>query len=78
MESLPLKRHDAIGVGILDAIGVGCRFTKALIYADDITLLASCEFWLVFREKYASEFDIIFLVNCNVKQKMIVKTNKKV
>ena len=52
----------------LEETGVGCqvgnRFTGALAYADDITLLAPCKSALSILvsvcEKYASEFDILF------------------
>ena len=52
----------------LEETGVGChmssRFTGALAYADDITLLAPCKLALSILvsicEKYASEFDILF------------------
>ena len=52
----------------LEETGVGChmdsRFTEALAYADDITLLAPCKSALSILisvcEKYASEFDILF------------------
>ena len=43
---------------------MGSRFTGALAYADDITLLAPCKSALSILvsvcEKYASEFDILF------------------
>ena len=43
---------------------MGCRFTGALAYADDITLLAPCKFALSIIidvcEQYAAEFDILF------------------
>ena len=52
----------------LEETGVGChmdsRFTGALAYADDLTLLAPCKSALSILvsvcEKYASEFDILF------------------
>ena len=52
----------------LEESGVGCymvsRFTGALAYADDITLLAPCKSALSILvsvcEKYASELDILF------------------
>ena len=43
---------------------MGCRFTGALAYADDITLLAPCKSALSIMidvcEQYAAEFDILF------------------
>ena len=43
---------------------MGCRFTGALAYADDITLLAPCKSALSLMidvcEQYAAEFDILF------------------
>ena len=55
-----LKRLEEIGVGC----HMGSRFTGALAYADDITLLAPCKSALSILvsvcEKYASEFDILF------------------
>ena len=43
---------------------MGCRFTGALAYADDITLLAPCKSALSIIidvcEQYAAEFDILF------------------
>ena len=42
----------------------GCRFTGALAYADDITLLAPCKSALSIMidvcEQYTAEFDILF------------------
>ena len=58
-----LKRLEETGVGC----HMGCRFTGALAYADDITLLAICKSALSILfsvcEKYASEFDILFKLN---------------
>ena len=55
-----LKRLEETGVGC----HMGSRFTGALAYADDITLLAPCKSTLSILvsvcEKYASEFDILF------------------
>ena len=55
-----LKRLEETGVGC----HMGSRFTGALVYADDITLLAPCKSALSVLvsvcEKYASEFDILF------------------
>ena len=55
-----LKRLEETGVGCY----MGSRFTGALAYADDITLLAPCKSALSILvsvcEKYASEFDILF------------------
>ena len=55
-----LKRLEETGVGC----HMGSRFTGALAYADDITLLAPCKSALSIIisicEKYASEFDILF------------------
>ena len=46
---------------------MGCRFTGALAYADDITLLAPCKFALSIMidvcEQDSAEFDILF--NCS-------------
>ena len=43
---------------------MGCRFTGALVYADDITLLDPCKSALSIMidvcEQYAAEFDILF------------------
>ena len=43
---------------------MGCRFTGALAYADDITLLAPCKSALSLMidvcEQYAAEFDMLF------------------
>ena len=55
-----LKRLEETGVGCR----MGNRFTGALAYADDITLLAPCKSALSILvsvcETYASEFDILF------------------
>ena len=55
-----MKRLEETGVGC----HMGSRFTGALAYADDITLLAPCKSALSILvcvcEKYASEFDILF------------------
>ena len=54
------KRLEDKGVGC----HMGCRFTGALAYADDITLLAPCKSALSIMfdvcEQYAAEFDILF------------------
>ena len=63
-----LKRLEDTRVGC----HMGCRFTGALAYADDITLLAPCKSALALMidvcEQYAAEFDILFngisKVNC--------------
>ena len=62
-----LKRLEDTGVGC----HMGCRFTGALAYADDITLLAPCKSALSIMidvcEQYAAEFDIDIMVakvNC--------------
>ena len=55
-----LKRLEDTRVGC----DMGCRFTGALAYADDITLLAPCKSALSIMidvcEQYAAEFDILF------------------
>ena len=55
-----LKRLEDTGVGC----HMGCRFTGALAYADDITLLAPWKSALSLMidvcEQYAAEFDILF------------------
>ena len=55
-----LFRLEDTGVGC----HMGCRFTGALAYADDITLLAPCKSALSLMidvcEQYAAEFDILF------------------
>ena len=55
-----LKRLEETGVGC----HMGSRFTGALAYTDDITLLVSCKLALSILvsvcEKYASELDILF------------------
>ena len=55
-----LKRLEDTEVGCQ----MGCRFTGALAYADDITLLAPCKSTLSIIidvcEQYAAEFDILF------------------
>ena len=55
-----LKRLEDTGV----ECHMGCRFTGALAYADDITLLAPCKSALSLMidvcEQYAAEFDILF------------------
>ena len=55
-----LKRLEDTGVGC----HMGCRFTGAQAYADDITLLAPCKSALSIMidvcEQYAAEFDILF------------------
>ena len=55
-----LKHLEDTGVGC----HMGCRFTGALAYADDITLLATCKSTLSIMidvcEQYVAEFDILF------------------